>query len=139
MRYLSLFSGIEAASVDGDPMFTLTKGDKHAVAVAGFSAGQSKETGSIAYQEEMSPTLRAGASGTNQTPTIHSGMMVRRLTPIEAERLQGFEDNYTRIPWQKKPVEKCPDGQRYKCLGNSMAVPVMKYIGERIQKIGVQQ
>jgi DNA (cytosine-5)-methyltransferase 1 len=59
-------------------------------------------------------------------------MQVRRLTPVECERLQGFPDNYTAIPWRKKPIEDCPDGPRYKALGNSMAVPVMAWIGKRI-------
>lgn len=61
------------------------------------------------------------------------GMTVRRLTPLECERLQGFPDNHTRIPWRGKPEEGCPDGPRYKAIGNSMAVPVMRWIGERIQ------
>lgn len=57
------------------------------------------------------------------------GMQVRRLTPVECERLQGFPDNYTDIKPKGKPT---PDGPRYKALGNSMAVPVMAWIGERI-------
>ena len=57
---------------------------------------------------------------------------VRRLTPTECERLQGFPDGYTAIPWRGKPAELCPDGPRYKALGNSMAVPVMRWIGERL-------
>lgn len=57
---------------------------------------------------------------------------VRRLTPIECERLQGFPDFYTAIPWRGKPAADCPDGHRYKALGNSMAVNVMRWIGERI-------
>ena len=61
-------------------------------------------------------------------------MAVRRLTPIECERLQGFPDNWSRISWKGKPPEECPDGPRYKACGNSMAVPVMRWIGERIQK-----
>jgi len=60
-------------------------------------------------------------------------MQVRRLTPRECERLQGFPDDYTLIPWRKKPAEDCPDGPRYRALGNSMAVPVMHWIGRRIQ------
>lgn len=60
---------------------------------------------------------------------------VRRLTPTECERLQGFPDNFTAIPWRKKGAEDCPDGPRYKALGNSMAVPVMRWIGERIQLV----
>jgi DNA (cytosine-5)-methyltransferase 1 len=59
---------------------------------------------------------------------------VRRLTPVECERLQGFPDNFTRIPWRNKPAAECPDGPRYKALGNSMAVPVMRWIGQRIQQ-----
>lgn len=57
---------------------------------------------------------------------------VRRLTPKEAERLQGFPDSFTKIPYRNKSIEDCPDGPRYAALGNSMAVPVMAWIGERI-------
>ena len=60
---------------------------------------------------------------------------VRRLTPKECERLQGFPDNYTQIKWRNKPAENCPDGPRYKSMGNSMAVPVMRWIGERISMV----
>lgn len=60
------------------------------------------------------------------------GMQVRRLTPIECERLQGFPDNHTLIGWRGKDATECPDGPRYKAIGNSMAVPVMRWIGERI-------
>lgn len=57
---------------------------------------------------------------------------VRRLTPRECERLQGFPDDWTRVPYRGKPAEECPDGPRYKAVGNSMAVPVMRWIGRRI-------
>jgi DNA (cytosine-5)-methyltransferase 1 len=60
-------------------------------------------------------------------------MAVRRLTPTECERLQGFPDNYTNIPWRGKP--ESPDAPRYKAMGNSMAVPVMAWIGKRIQEV----
>ncbi len=60
--------------------------------------------------------------------------VVRRLTPTECERLQGFPDGWTAIPWRGKPAEECPDGPRYKALGNSMAVPVMRWIGERTEE-----
>ena len=63
---------------------------------------------------------------------VRIGLEVRRLTPVECERLQGFPDGYTQIPWMGKPKEDCPDGPRYKALGNSMAVPVMRWIGGRI-------
>lgn len=62
-------------------------------------------------------------------------MAVRRLTPVECERLQGFPDNYTLISYRNKPAEQCPDSPRYKALGNSMAVPVMRWIGERIAMV----
>ena len=57
---------------------------------------------------------------------------VRKLTPVECERLQGFPDNYTRIPYRGKPIERCPDSPRYKAIGNSWAVPVVRWIGKRI-------
>lgn len=61
---------------------------------------------------------------------------VRRLTPLECERLQGFPDGWTDIPWRGKPA---PDSLRYQALGNSMAVPVMRWLGERIQRVGENQ
>lgn len=65
---------------------------------------------------------------------------MRRLTPVECERLQGFPDGWTAIPWRGNPVEECPDTPRYKALGNSMAVPVMRWIGRRIQFVdGIEQ
>ena len=63
---------------------------------------------------------------------VTASTAVRRLTPVECERLQGFPDNYTQIPWNKKVSVDCPDGLRYKAMGNSMAVPVMNWIGTRI-------
>ena len=74
------------------------------------------------------PTLNQSSKSNGATP-----MAVRRLTPVECERLQGFPDNWSRIPWKGKPEEDCPDGPRYKACGNSMAVPVMRWIGSRIQ------
>jgi DNA (cytosine-5)-methyltransferase 1 len=62
-------------------------------------------------------------------------MAVRRLTPVECERLQGFPDNWSRIPWKGKTDSECPDGPRYKACGNSMAVPCMFWIGERIAAV----
>jgi len=72
---------------------------------------------------------------TAEVPGVATPYCVRRLTPIECERLQGFPDNYTRIPWRNKLPEDCPDGPRYKALGNSMAVPVVRWIGERIMQV----
>jgi len=67
-------------------------------------------------------------------PAVRTGMAVRRLTPEECERLQGFPDNHTRIPWKGKPASDCPDGPRYRALGNSMAVPVIAWIGRKIEE-----
>jgi site-specific DNA-cytosine methylase len=67
-----------------------------------------------------------------QTPAVAQSMTVRRLTPRECERLQGFPDDWTMIPYRGKPPEQCPDGPRYKALGNSMACNCMAWIGERI-------
>ena len=73
-------------------------------------------------------TLRRETHG--HEPIIQHNTVVRRLTPVECERLQGFPDNYTNIPWCNKPT--APDSRRYKALGNSMAVPVMHWIGKRM-------
>lgn len=85
-------------------------------------------------QRDMSATL-----STHNTQTLITGgrekrsLTVRRLTPRECERLQGFPDDYTDIPYRNK--EHAPDGPRYRALSNSMAVPVMRWIGERIRMV----
>lgn len=61
--------------------------------------------------------------------------VVRRLTPTECEMLQGFPRDWTKVPYHGKPAEKCPDTPRYKAIGNSMAVPVMRWIGERMRMV----
>lgn len=82
-----------------------------------------------AIDEDMCGSLKVGGSA----PWIAQGrMVVRRLTPKECERLQGFPDDWTKIPYRGKPAEECPDGPRYKAIGNSFAVPVVRWIGERI-------
>tara|TARA_R110000868_G_scaffold407657_1_gene689310 strand:- start:645 stop:1025 length:381 start_codon:yes stop_codon:yes gene_type:complete len=87
---------------------------------------------------EVADTLSVGANQTTGTKSdiCAQNMAVRRLTPTECERLQGFPDGYTQIPYRNKTADNCPDGPRYKALGNSMAVPVMKWIGKRIQMVG---
>jgi DNA (cytosine-5)-methyltransferase 1 len=85
------------------------------------------------HEGEVAGTMQAKVSGgysLNYMTGIQQHMAVRRLTPVECERLQGFSDNYTNIPWRKQPT--APDGPRYKALGNSWAVPVVRWIGERI-------
>lgn len=111
----------------GDPMYTLQATKPHAVAM-GFDAYNNDVTG------EVAKTLDVGQDY-HHVPNVMQSAAVRRLTPVECERLQGFPDNFTAIPWKKKPADQCPDGPRYKALGNSMAVPVMRWIGERIQLV----
>lgn len=118
---------------ENDPQNTLSAAHCHAVAIGAFKAGQGAAAGSIGFSEYLSPTLTSAASGSNRTPALLYEAAVRRLTPIECERLQGFPDGYTAIPWRNKPAEECPNGHRYKALGNSMAVPVMRWIGRRIE------
>lgn len=80
--------------------------------------------------ENVAPTLTA-----SQSFAVATQGDVRRLTPLEKERLMGFPDNYTAIPWRGKPASECPDGPRYQALGNSWAVPVVRWIGERIERV----
>jgi DNA (cytosine-5)-methyltransferase 1 len=77
--------------------------------------------------------LRPSVQSHHAQTFIAQQMAVRRLTPVECERLQGFPDNYTNIAWRGKP--ESPDSLRYKAMGNSMAVPCMKWIGERIEMV----
>ena len=77
--------------------------------------------------------LRPSVQSHHAQTFIADSVKVRRLTPIECERLQGFPDGYTNIPWNKK--DEAPDGHRYKALGNSMAVPVMQWIGDGIDML----
>jgi len=149
---------------EGGPMYTLNATGVHGVAY-GFEPGIAKRDGNPnRFVENKTPTLRAhmgdnqmatayavdvynqavdgdvaatltqACGGTNTSgPKLMQNMAVRRLTPIECERLQGFPDNHTNIPWRKK--EESPDGPRYKAMGNSMAVPVMHWIGQQIQQV----
>jgi DNA (cytosine-5)-methyltransferase 1 len=101
----------------GDPCHPLAAG-AHAPAVAHTLKGEGFD---------------ASEDGTGRgTPLVPVNMAVRRLTPVECERLQGFPDGYTNIPWRKK--DESPDGPRYKALGNSWAVPVVAWIGKRINE-----
>lgn len=121
-----------------------------------FKGGQGAKAHGIGYACEQAPTLTSANSGSNQAPAIMQNMAVRRLTPVECERLQGFPDNHTLIPTQKRKqltaeeyaylrhhrpeltaeqaFRLAADGPRYKAIGNSMAVPVMRWIGSRIQE-----
>jgi DNA (cytosine-5)-methyltransferase 1 len=139
---------------EGGPMYTLNATGVHGVAFGwqnSASQGMSVDTisptldksktpavfcdtysGTI--QGDVSATMTADMAGpTHSGPKVMQNMAVRRLTPVECERLQGFPDNYTNIK------DKCPDGPRYKAMGNSMAVPVMRWIGERINMVNNEQ
>jgi len=105
----------------------------HAFKVRGGCEGGGK---GYLGEDEKAFTLSATQDQQIAQPNaVQHTMAIRRLTPKECERLQGFPDDWTRIPYRNKPADQCPDGPRYKACGNSMAVPVMRWIGERIQKI----
>jgi DNA (cytosine-5)-methyltransferase 1 len=98
--------------------------DGHTIAVA----LRGREGGGTAELSTILSAMRASQGGGDK-PYVLTKMQVRRLMPRECERLQGFPDDYTLIPYRGKPAA---DGPRYKALGNSMAVPVMRWIGQRI-------
>ena len=116
-----------------DKAFTLDcqhNGNTNVVCIHGNTIGRQPHNGGNgtgAIQDGTSYTLTA-----TDRHAVSDGLQVRRLTPIECERLQGFPDNHTQIPWRGKPAAECPDSPRYKAIGNSMAVPVMRWIGKRI-------
>lgn len=160
----------------GGPMYTLDNGSQHGVVCVhgtqdpdirqdhahtlGRNNGQENAicqygevAGSLTARHDSSPCADRGQN------VVASGVAVRRLIPVECERLQGFPDGHTDIPWRiwqeskrkgisyerllsergiklREPAgQDCPDGPRYKAIGNSMAVPVMRWIGERIQAV----
>ena len=147
----------------GDPCPTLTKGDKHAVLYENHP-NDSRVTGPLeiapscvsrygtgggnlplvqafdAYNQsvsDVSQSISSAASDINHTGGVLDTRVraaVRRIMPTECEKLQGFPVDHTRIPWRKKSAKDCPDGKRYKALGNSMAVPCMQWIGNRIDQ-----
>ena len=120
-------SANQGDSVSTEVTPTLDKSKTPAVAT-----GWSEELNAL---QDLQPTIQRGGAGGRHEGVMQPDMQVRRLTPTECERLQGFPDNFTQIPYRNKPAESCPDGPRYKAMGNSMAVPVMRWIGERIQMV----
>lgn len=99
------------------------------IALAGNTIGRQPHNGGNGNGFDDS-----GVSYTLTTTDIHgvfNGLTVRKLTPSECEKLQGFPPGYTQIPYRNKLANDCPDSPRYKAIGNSMAVPVIKWIGER--------
>lgn len=117
----------------GDPCHPLTS-LWHPPAIAGFQhATEFLPQSSRVYSDaEAAPALQAaGKRMGNRAPQVQSAMQVRRLTPRECEVLQGFQPNYTLVPYRGKPAK---DGPRYKAIGNSFPVPVLNWIGKRIQR-----
>ena len=125
--------------------FTLTASDKYAVTI--FETNTPDKTARL-QKEEISPTLTAMTGGNRQPcvlitasnlmpKEIHKDVKteLRAITNIEAERLQGFPDNYTQIPYRGKPKEECPSSRRYEAVGRSMSINVMEWLGTRIEKV----
>ncbi|MDZ5601701.1 DNA cytosine methyltransferase [Pseudomonas sp. RP23018S] len=109
----------------------------HTLKAEGFDASEDGTGRGQPIVAELSPTLRAGNQRNNSNPVTEAEMLVggnqvRRLTPRECERLQGFPDDYTLIPYRGRVTGLCPDGPRYKAIGNSKAVPVVRWIGQRL-------
>ena len=119
---------------DENVMYTLDRASTQGVA---YSIREDAKANNFSATElEVTPALQAlrpSVQSHHAQTFIASNMAVRRLTPVECERLQGFPDNYTNIPWRGK--SESPDSLRYKAMGNSMAVPCMNWIGQRIQQV----
>lgn len=153
-------AGPQGRGINEELSFTLNTIDRHVVAIAANQRGELRYDGVDGSTVGAIPATRSGkqiqavvcmmgdhgkaavdvgvagtltAHDAKGAPSIADGYTVRRLTPLECERLQGFPDGHTLIAWKCKPAEECPDGPRYKAIGNSMAVPVMRWLGERIE------
>lgn len=118
------------------PAYTIDQTGAQAVAIQGTVIGRQDHNGPGGSGCSDTGEMYTLTSQDTHAVVVASTMQVRRLTPTECERLQGFPDCWTEIPWKKKNAEDCPDGPRYKALGNSMAVNCMEWLGERIQKFG---
>ena len=110
----------------------LSSAHHHAVAVAENIIGRKENTGANGTGAQVELAYTQNATG---VMGVSVNTSVRRLLPVECERLMGFPDNWTRIPWRGKSAEDCPDSPRYKACGNSMCVNVMRWIGMRIEKV----
>lgn len=125
-------SGPDGIGVQVDCAYTL-EARAEVQAVGFYPTNRQPEFGNY---EGVSPAVKVGSNSGGNPPGVAIDAAVRRLTPRECERLQGFPDDYTLVPNRGKPMA---DGPRYKCLGNSMAVPVMRWIGERIDAVEALQ
>lgn len=100
----------------------------HAIQAGALRTNPDSGPDGVGVQADHAYTLEARA----EVQAVQAGSAVRRLTPVECERLQGMADDYTLIPWRGKPASECPDGPRYKAIGNSKAVTVVRWIGRRL-------
>lgn len=117
---------------DGQAFTLEARAEVQAVAFAENSRSEVRLEGG---DGQRTGAISTGGGKPGQGVPMVAASAVRRLTPTECERLQGFPDGHTLIPWRGKAPEACPDGPRYKALGNSMAVPVIHWIGKRIQEL----
>lgn len=122
------------ANAGGQIAVCITGDITHTLKAEGFDAS---EDGTGRGQPIVAATLEATAgrsrgAGSPVGMLASGGSGVRRLIPRECERLQGFPDDHTLIPWRGRPAAECPDGPRYKAIGNSKAVPVVRWIGRRL-------
>ena len=124
-------AGDGAVYDEGDATAPLTTATDPNVQIVAFDM-RGRESGAQLEGPHDTANIRAADGGSSRS-YVAQPWAVRRLTPRECERLQAFPDDFTRIPYRGKPADQCPDGPRYKALGNSMAVNVMTWIGERIQ------
>lgn len=111
-----------------------TSNDQTLFQPVAFAANQRGELRLMGGDGSISGTINASQSG-KQVSGVCEGYEVRKLTPRECERLMGMPDDWTKIPYRGKPADECPDGPRYRAIGNSMAVSVMKWIGARIDAV----
>ncbi|EMP5642206.1 TPA: DNA cytosine methyltransferase [Pseudomonas aeruginosa] len=125
------------ANAGGQVAVCITGDITHTLKAEGFDASEDGTGRGQPIVADVAPTLRSVNFRSHSNPATQADSLViasavRRLTPRECERLQGFPDDYTLIPWRGKPAEECPDGPRYKAIGNSKAVPVVRWIGRRL-------
>ena len=124
----------ERHSLQGHPAPSREAGQE----ITGTLGARTTAGGGFGGDFETTGGLRAVETlcvATGQGKPAHEGVQVRRLTVEECEFLQGFPRGYSAIPWRKKPANECPDGPRYKALGNSWAVPVAAWVGKRISEM----
>lgn len=127
-------NGGNGIGVNEDKSFTLNATGVHGVAYP-------LDTMNLNGRKDDSNGTGIGAAGApsytltrGHSHAVATASAVRKLMPVECERLQGFPDNWTQIPYRGKPAEQCPDAPRYKAIGNSWCVPVVRWIGQRIEK-----